>query len=170
MPRIAALVLLFFFAAATGAQETRTCAAGVTAVLAEDVTKKFNLARACTLYADLIAQHIPKVAVRPGAVFYVVRNLQKVCDREADLASSLGRPARLVSCLRRTPRATEIWLAEDRPENYVIALVDGLDYANQLYLPRETVVREASEAVTELKYPELRLKFHATVDAKDLKK
>lgn len=146
---------------------TRTCGAGITVTLAEDSSRKFNLARACELYADLIQHHIPNAVERPGAVFYLTRNLE-ICE-QADLTSSLGSPPVLVSCLRRSRTATEIWLVEDKPEHYIISMIDGLDYANRLYLPRSFLQREASEAVAELTRPELRGWFHGTVSVKEIR-
>lgn len=171
MRRLVALtVLLCACAVAARAQETpKTCGPGATVTLAEDASGKFDIVRACELYGDLLAYHIPNASERPGAVFYVVRDLEKAC-READLTSSLGSPPVVVACLRRSRTATEIWLAEDKPEHYAIAMMDGVDYANRLYLPREFIGREAMEAIAELTRPELRRRFHGSVSASELRR
>lgn len=123
-----------------------------------------NTERDCRLYEDLTVQHAVNAGERPGLSFHIVESLQ--CDGKAAIARAHSK---IVGCSERSRHMTEIWLAEDKPENWLGLAMDGLDYANKLYMTRGEMAQKASEVLQEISNPDLKKKYHGVVDVRELK-
>lgn len=140
-----------------------TC--GPAHVRLQQAEKFFDLQRACELYGDLAEHHIFGVKEIPEAHFWQVRDLGECKDK--DLASYFRN--QVVACGNRKKNITEIFVREDDPRWYVMLLLDGMDYANQLFLNRKDLEQAAANALEELKNPELKRKNHYKIDWRKLK-
>jgi hypothetical protein len=100
----------------------------------------------------------------PGLSFHVAEKLD--CAGKQSVARNKER---IIACSERSRYVTEIWLSEDKPENWLGLAADGIDYANRLYLSRAHMGEVAQQVLDELGNPELKKKYHGTIDVRELK-
>lgn len=131
-------------------------------------TEPFNIARACEAYRDMVTYHVPNHLKVPNVFFHLVSVMDHELCTQHDYDSWLR--GIVLACYDRRQSGTEIWVSEDDPKNYLGPMLDGLDYANQSYLTRMDAARIIAPVLAELKHPDLRLRTHATLNAKELGK
>ena len=133
-------------------------------LIAGDSNGKFDLEKACDAHRDLLLYHFPNPREVPNLLFHV----GKLNCAKANVASRDGD--KLMACSIRNPRATEIWTKTGNMGEWMLLVIDGLDYANRSYLPREMQLRMGQQVFEESVDPSLKERNHGTVDAKELRK
>lgn len=118
--------------------------------------------RDCRIYEDLATQHLMQATERPGITLRVSEN------PDCAAANSIARlNDKVVGCSFREKFGIEIRVVEDKPEYWLGLAMDGLDYANRLYLTHGEMQQKCQIVLGELANPELKKKYHATVDYRE---
>lgn len=118
--------------------------------------------RDCRIYEDLAAQHLMQATERPGITLHVSEN------PDCAGANAIARQKdKTVGCSFREKFGIEIRAIEDKPEYWLGLAMDGLDYANRLYLSRSEMQQKCQIVLGELANPELKKKYHAKVDYRE---
>ena len=118
--------------------------------------------RDCRIYEDLASQHLMQATERPGITMRVSQSVE--C---AGASASARVNDKVVGCSFRERFGIEIRVIEDKPEYWLGLAIDGLDYANRLYLTRSEMQQKCQVVLGELANPELKKKYHATVDYRE---
>lgn len=119
--------------------------------------------RDCRIYEDLAMQHLMQATERPGLTF----RISKTPECGGASAAVRTKAGVIVACSFREKYGVEIRMTEDRPENWLGLAMEGLDYANRLYLTSAEMQQKCQTVMNEITNPELKKKYHATVDYRE---